>query len=82
MVPASRRGFFFLLWLRSGRLGWFSGHCDGGGGHGPPQDLPLCSPFVLASTHADLVLGVVAEARDGYGRGGVRRIDVSVVDRP
>ena len=37
---------------------------------------------VVASTQADLVLGVVAEVRDRGGRSGFRRIDVSVVYGP
>ena len=90
MVPAGGSGASLAgCWTGSSLTGsgcWvfrrFSGYCDGGSGPWAAPGFAFVFASVVASTHADLVLGVVAEVRDGRGRGGFRRIDVSVIDLP
>ena len=48
--------------FRGGRLGWFSGYCDGGSGPWATPGFAFVFASVVASTHADLVLGIVARS--------------------
>ena len=78
---------FFLDRLFLGRLGGgclrrLSGHCDGGGGPWSAPGFAFVFASVVASAHADLVLGVVFEVRDGHCRGGGGWVFVTFVDLP
>ena len=53
--------------FRGGRLGRFSGYGDGGSGPWATPGFAFVFAPVVASTHADLVLGIVGEVRDGGG---------------
>ena len=80
-IPGLLLDRFFLRRLLD-RFRRFSGYCDGGSGPWATPGFAFVFASVVASTHADLVLGVVAEVRDGRGGDGFCRIDVSVINLP